>query len=161
MVIRSRSVSFCLAVCLAGCLSGCMSGQQSVAVDVDPTGWDNWVTLTYENPDTLGSKDISLSLRYNAGASPRIGTYYVGTGAPSGALTEDELQVTLDPVTDNGLQEARVLLRKGALLAESGRYVFTVKPARPTVGVWSVALEFRPTETGVSSTGRRRSNRER
>lgn len=125
-------------------MSGCMSEQQSVAADVDPAGWSGWTALVYENTDTLTRRNVSLSLRYNADASPREGTYYVAIASPSGDVKEDGVQVALDPATGNNLYEARVLLGSGVHFAESGRYVFNVKPAVPTFGVWSVALEIRP-----------------
>lgn len=142
---------------LAGCVVSCGSGGVSSAsgvtgeargeamvADVSPTEWRGAVSVTYSNSDTLTLRDIDLALRHSVEVWPRHNTLIVERMAPSGARTQEVVDVAIDVTAAQAsrLHETVTRLHSEFRFDEVGDYRFTVSPLRPVAGIWSSSIEI-------------------
>jgi hypothetical protein len=124
-------------------LAGCISGQNSVAADVSPKGWSEPVEMRYVNNDTLGVKQLQLTLRHSANIQSSTGRHVIVTISPSGIATRDTLTINMLLNTrQNSLMEAHATGRR-IWMTEPGEWRFVVTPLQNTVGVWSIGLDIK------------------
>lgn len=143
--MRWRGFMAAVCVSLSG---GCLSPHDAAMVDVDPRAWTEGACVTFENSDTLSSRDLYLVLRYarqrgGAGDTLRL---EVEIQAPDSSCYAEQVAVPL-PASGRAAAlrpQLRQLYRRAVVLGRRGVYRITLTPASPVRGVEAAGIDFGP-----------------
>lgn len=117
----------------------------AVVADTPRAEWlaGEGVELRYENDDTLNLRNVGVVARWEIGDANGELPLRVAAQSPSGVRYEGE--VVLQPTERHkggSFVEFSTEWIEGALLGESGEYVFTLSPATTVRGVWTVGVKI-------------------
>lgn len=134
-------VAWLLPLWAAGCTSPCTA----VMTDVNPAGWCLPAEVSITNTDTLAARELHVVLRSTGAFAGDTLTLRIGVCAPDSLCYEEPFPVRLSPPKAGPVaRETRTLYRSRVILADTGRYRFTITPVRSVRGVEAVGLCILP-----------------
>lgn len=128
----------------AAVLCGCMSPHRTVVADVDPTGWEDAVTLRFANADTLSLCDLRLVVRYDGAFEATSVDLELTTLAPDSLQCTEPFALHVVPRSAPAplLRDTAVLYRRGVVLKRCGDYTLTIRPLEPVRGIEAIGLDI-------------------
>ncbi|WP_297807205.1 hypothetical protein [uncultured Alistipes sp.] len=135
-----RAAGCCLMAVMALVLTSCTSPCRMMA-DVGVGAWHEPAELFIDNADTLAPCDLLLVVRSNTAFDGDTLTLRIGVLTPDSLRCEESLLLSVPRGGSAAVaRETQTVYRRNVVLADSGRYVFTVVPQRTVRGIEAVGL---------------------
>lgn len=111
---------------------------------VDVYGWQEPVSIVYENNDTTSLCDIAVALRYNDSFMSDTLSVVIHTSLPDAHQTRERVVLGLDrSYRATALTASQsVGYRENCQLSQRGCYIFTITPCRTVRGIEAVGVEI-------------------
>lgn len=142
MALPVRQIVSAVAVLLVA--AGCIAPQSVVMSDVDPQGWNEAVTLTVRNDDTLSLRTLYIVLRYNADFRCDSLPLDIAVSLPDAGQFAEQVvlrpEYPYSPAAVSATEE--LAWRRRSVFGQSGYYLFTIRPAQPVRGVEAVGINI-------------------
>ena len=133
-------------VCLAVIASvACLAPQNSLMTGVDMTRWCNTTTVSYNNDDSLATRNLNIALRYNDTFKDTVLPIKVGITTPDARYFEEEITLQINhPRTALTVSTTESLpYRSNVVLAQKGYYIFAFTPHTEVRGIEAIGIEFK------------------
>ena len=133
-------------ICLAAVASvACLAPQNSLMAGVCISGWSDTATVSYNNEDSLGMRNLNIALRYNDTFKDAVLPIKVGITTPDAQYFEEEITLQINhPNTALTVATTESLpYRNNAILAQKGEYIFAFTPLTEVRGIEAIGIEFK------------------
>ena len=133
-------------VCLAAVASvACLAPQNSLMAGVDVLGWSETATISHDNTDSLTTRYLNITLRYNDTFTESALPLKVGITTPDARYFEEEVTLQINhPRTALTVATTESLpYRSDVVLAQKGEYIFAFTPLAEVRGIEAIGVEFR------------------
>ncbi len=138
-------------VCTVGCVliaTGCLHPLNVRVIEIDPNGWQNPVTVTYDNQDTLYERTLYATARFRNDFGYDRLTLAITTTTPEGYKWHDTVTIQVfDETPETSLfLDREQPLRTSTMFTHPGCYRFTFSPVMPdgrVEGVVALGIDIR------------------